>query len=70
MTSVIDPTSIEAIALINNTRGCIGCDAISFAANGPSHAVVVKKDDGKEEALVSKEIQNNIPCRRRVSFLN
>ena len=40
MTSVIDPTSIEVIALINNTRGCIGCDAISFAANGLSHAEI------------------------------
>ena len=29
-----------------------------------------KEDDGEVEALVSKEeIQYNIPCRRRVSFL-
>jgi hypothetical protein len=25
----VDPTSIEAIALINYTQGCIGCDILS-----------------------------------------
>jgi hypothetical protein len=39
----VDPTSIEAIALINYTRGVL--DAISFA-NGPSHAEIKMTPDG------------------------